>query len=59
MSLIADGLEQSKTRTAVSGHESKLLSPRKAAFRFLVPRSVVEADPITAPMIATPNAVAM
>ena len=50
-----DVLSQSITRTAVSGHESKLFSSGKAAFRFLVPRSVVEMDPVTAPLIETPN----
>lgn len=46
-------------RSAVSGYESKLFSSGKVAFRFLVPRSVVETDPITAPLIATPNALAI
>jgi hypothetical protein len=59
MSHKVDCQKQSKTWTAISNHESRLVSSGKAAFRFLVPRSVVEADPITAPLVATPNALAM
>lgn len=43
----ADGI-YSKTRTFVSGHPSKLHTSGKAAFRFLIPRNTVLADPTVA-----------
>jgi 2-polyprenyl-6-methoxyphenol hydroxylase-like FAD-dependent oxidoreductase len=54
----ADGI-YSKTRTIVSGHPSKLFPSGKAAFRFLIPRKEAEADPITAPLVAKSNELAL
>ena len=46
----ADGI-YSITRSAVSGHPSKLFGSGKAAFRFLIPRKTALADPVTAKLV--------
>ncbi|KAI8286063.1 hypothetical protein K4K60_000757 [Colletotrichum sp. SAR11_57] len=50
----ADGI-YSKTRKYVTGTNPKLFRSGKAAFRFLIPRAVVEEDPVTAPLIDKHN----
>ncbi|KAK3394131.1 hypothetical protein B0H63DRAFT_37334 [Podospora didyma] len=52
----ADGI-YSTTRRYIK--DTKLFSSGKAAFRFLIPRQVAEADPITAPLVKHRNALAM
>ncbi|KAK5663371.1 hypothetical protein OQA88_3799 [Cercophora sp. LCS_1] len=52
----ADGI-YSMTRKYIK--DNKLLSSGKAAFRFLVPRKVAEADPITAPLVHQKNTLLM
>lgn len=39
----------------MTGTDPKLFRSGKAAFRFLIPRAVVEEDPVTAPLIDKHN----
>ncbi|KAK1781826.1 FAD/NAD(P)-binding domain-containing protein [Copromyces sp. CBS 386.78] len=48
----ADGI-YSVTRKCIK--DSKLFSSGKAAFRFLIPRNIAEADPVTAPLVEHHN----
>ncbi|OLN88496.1 3-hydroxybenzoate 6-hydroxylase 2 [Colletotrichum chlorophyti] len=50
----ADGI-YSKVRKFVTGTDYKLFRSGKAAFRFLIPRAAVEADPVTAPFVDKKN----
>ncbi|TEA16484.1 FAD-dependent monooxygenase OpS4 [Colletotrichum sidae] len=50
----ADGI-YSKMRKFVTGTDYKLFRSGKAAFRFLIPRAAVEADPVTAPLVDKKN----
>ncbi|KPM40651.1 hypothetical protein AK830_g5893 [Neonectria ditissima] len=50
----ADGI-YSRSRKFVSGQDSKLFSSGKAAFRFLIPRSVAAEDPETSPLVEADN----
>ncbi|KAK0657328.1 hypothetical protein B0T16DRAFT_425591 [Cercophora newfieldiana] len=52
----ADGI-YSTTRKYIK--DTKLFSTGKAAFRFLIPRRVAEADPVTAPLVEHKNALSM
>ncbi|KAH8889560.1 FAD/NAD(P)-binding domain-containing protein [Thozetella sp. PMI_491] len=52
----ADGI-YSMTRKAIK--DAKLFSSGKAAFRFLIPRKVAEADPVTAPLVQYPQSLSM
>ncbi|KAF7529416.1 hypothetical protein G7054_g9855 [Neopestalotiopsis clavispora] len=54
----ADGI-YSKTRRAIDGGQSKLFGSGKAAFRFLIPREVALADPITAPLVEKKGVLSM
>ncbi|KAK7432709.1 hypothetical protein QQZ08_000568 [Neonectria magnoliae] len=50
----ADGI-YSRSRKFITGQESKLFSSGKAAFRFLIRRSVAADDPETRPIVETDN----
>ncbi|KAH8676284.1 hypothetical protein BX600DRAFT_508449 [Xylariales sp. PMI_506] len=54
----ADGI-YSKTRKALDGGEVKLFGSGKAAFRFLIPRKVALADPITKPLVEQDGTLSM